>query len=294
MFDPKFNIVSPGANPDIFFPFTKVENRFPVLIEEIDHLVRGDASVVSRGELEDPDKPLLFSMARLDVIKNLVGLTEWFGKNQAVREKANLLLVAGYVNPDKSRSREEKEQIEKMHQLMDKYALDGQLRWLEMQTEKQLVGELYRYVADKQGAFVQPALFEAFGLTVIEAMTSGLPVFATRYGGPAEIIAHGISGFHIDPNHGDAVSDQILQFLLRCEEEPGYWQKISHNAITRIASKYTWKLYAHRFLRLAKIYGFWKYVSNLDRQESRRYLEMFYSLMFRPRSQAVLLHQEQD
>lgn len=45
---------------------------------------------------------------------------------------------------------------------------------------------------DRRGAFVQPALYEAFGLTVIEAMTCGLPTFATSRGGPAEIIVHGM------------------------------------------------------------------------------------------------------
>ena len=52
--------------------------------------------------------------------------------------------------------------------------------------------------ADTRGAFVQPALYEAFGLTVIEAMTCGLPCFATNRGGPAEIIKNGISGYHIE------------------------------------------------------------------------------------------------
>ncbi len=33
---------------------------------------------------------------------------------------------------------------------------------------------------------MQPALYEAFGLTVVEAMSCGLPVFATICGGPAE------------------------------------------------------------------------------------------------------------
>ena len=43
--------------------------------------------------------------------------------------------------------------------------------------------------ADKHGAFVQPALYEAFGLTVVEAMSCGLPTFATIKGGPAEVTA---------------------------------------------------------------------------------------------------------
>ena len=49
---------------------------------------------------------------------------------------------------------------------------------------------------------LQPALYEAFGLTVVEAMTCGLPTFATCHGGPAEIIVNGVSGFHIDPYNG--------------------------------------------------------------------------------------------
>lgn len=37
-------------------------------------------------------------------------------------------------------------------------------------------------------------LHAAFGLTVIEAMTCGLPTFATNHGGPSEIIKHKKSG----------------------------------------------------------------------------------------------------
>lgn len=45
--------------------------------------------------------------------------------------------------------------------------------------------------------------------------------------------------------------------------------------------RYTWKLYSERLMTLSGVYGFWKYVSNLDRRETRRYLEMFYALKYR-------------
>lgn len=45
--------------------------------------------------------------------------------------------------------------------------------------------------------------------------------------------------------------------------------------------RYTWKIYSQRLLTLTGVYGFWKHVSNLDRLESRRYLEMFYALKYR-------------
>ena len=45
--------------------------------------------------------------------------------------------------------------------------------------------------------------------------------------------------------------------------------------------RYTWKIYSERLMTLAGVYGFWKYVSKLSRRETRRYLEMFYTLKFR-------------
>jgi sucrose synthase len=62
--------------------------------------------------------------------------------------------------------REEKEQCERMHRLIEEHKLDGQLRWLVAQKNRVRNGELYRIIADSHGAFVQPALYEAFGLTV--------------------------------------------------------------------------------------------------------------------------------
>jgi sucrose synthase len=163
-----------------------------------------------------------------------------------------------------------------------RHGLDGQARWVEMQTDKNVVGELYRCVADTRGIFVQPALFEAFGLTVIEAMASGLPTFATCYGGPLEIIVDGVSGFHIDPNHGDVATGRMEEFLAKSADDPAHWEAVSKGGVARVDDRYTWELYAMRMLRLARIYGFWKFMSNIERQETRRYLEMLYALMYRP------------
>ena len=81
---------------------------------------------------------------------------------------------------------------------------------------------------------LQPAFYEAFGLTVVEAMTCGLPTFATCHGGPAEIIEHGVSGFHIDPYHPDQASELLVGFFQRCKEDPSHWNKISDGGLQRI------------------------------------------------------------
>lgn len=283
LFEPKFNIVSPGANADVYFPYTDQEKRLFSLWPEIEKLVYGKAPAKSaRGKLKDKDKPVIFSMARLDRIKNITGLVEWYGRSPRLRGLANLVIVGGYIEPEQSGDHEEQAQIREMHALMDKYELDNEVRWLGMRLDKNLSGELYRFIADRRGIFVQPALFEAFGLTIIEAMASGLPTFATIYGGPREIILHKRSGFHIDPNDGDAAAELIADFFERCAASPDEWQRVSNEGLARVAAKYTWEKYAERVMTLSRIYGFWKFVSGLERQETLRYLNMFYHLQFRP------------
>lgn len=288
VFDPKFNIVSPGADNEIYFPYNDESRRLGSLHNELQALIYGDTNENARGTLTRHDKPLLFTMARLDHIKNITGLVEWYGRSETLRSATNLLVIAGHVDPGQSSDHEEQLQIERMHALFDQYGLDEHVRWLGVHLDKQLAGELYRYIADSHGAFVQPALFEAFGLTVIEAMTSGLPTFATCYGGPLEIIKDGVSGFHIDPNHGDGAANIIATFFNRCDTETGYWERISRASIQRVQSRYTWEIYAERMLTLSCIYGFWKYVTNLERDETRRYLEMFYGLQFRRLASTIL------
>lgn len=288
VFDPKFNIVSPGADSDIFFPYYDNEKRHHDLHADMDKLLFGEGDEYQyRGTIQNPDKPILFSMARMDKIKNLTGLMEWFGQSEELRNHASLIIIGGFIDPNRSSDHEEQAQIHCMHSIMDQYGLDGHVRWIGEQLDKIMVGELYRCIADKRGAFVQPALFEAFGLTVIEAMASGLPTFATRYGGPLEIIVDDQSGYHIDPNHGEEAAEKMKQFFIRCEQNPEEWKRISAGSIQRVEERYNWKLYAERLMNLSRIYGFWKHVTNLDRQETKSYLQMLYSLMYRKRVETL-------
>ncbi|XP_057549204.1 sucrose synthase [Amaranthus tricolor] len=295
VFDPKFNIVSPGADMTIYFPFSEKEKRltaFHSFIEEL--LFDPEQNDEHIGILDDPSKPIIFSMARLDRVKNITGLVECYGKNAKLREQANLVVVAGYNDVKKSNDREEIAEIEKMHNLINEYNLKGQFRWISSQTNRVRNGELYRYICDKRGIFVQPAFYEAFGLTVVEAMTCGLPTFATCHGGPAEIIEDGVSGFHIDPYHADQATEKMSDFFEKCREDPSYWYKISEGGLQRIMERYTWQKYSERLMTLAGVYGFWKYVSKLERRETRRYLEMFYILMFRDLAKSVPLASDDE
>lgn len=294
VFDPKFNIVSPGADMDVYFPYTDKERRLTKLHPTIEDLLFGTEQSDEHIGVIDKSKPILFTMARLDKVKNLTGLVELYGKNNKLKELTNLVIVGGEINPAKSKDREEVKEIAKMHDFIKEYNLHNSFRWIRSQTNRVQNGELYRYIAEAGGVFVQPALYEGFGLTVVEAMTCGLPTFATLHGGPAEIIEHGISGFHIDPYHPDEVADELVTFFEKVKSDSSFWTKISEAALQRIYSSFTWKLYAERLMTLTRVYGFWKYVSNLHRREARRYLEMFYTLKFRELVKTVPLSKDDE
>jgi glycosyltransferase involved in cell wall biosynthesis len=71
-------------------------------------------------------------------------------------------------------------------------------------------------VADLMAAadlVVHPAVAEAFGLVLTEALYVGTPVIATRVGGIPEIIADGIDGVLVPPADSRALADAILNLL---------------------------------------------------------------------------------
>ncbi|MEG4494825.1 sucrose synthase [Microcoleus sp. D3_18_C4] len=289
LLSPKFNVVPPGVNESVYFPYTRIEDRVQGDRDRLNELLftLEDPEQVF-GKLDDPHKRPLFSMARLDRIKNMTGLAELFGTSQELQEKCNLILVAGKLRVEETDDYEEAEEIKKLYAIIDQYNLHGKIRWLGVRLSKSLSGEIYRVIADTQGIFVQPALFEAFGLTILEAMITGIPTFGTQFGGPLEIIQDGVNGFYINPTNHQETAQKILAFLSKCEHSPNYWYEISTRGIDRVYSTYTWKIHTTKLLTLARSYGFWNYSSKENREDMLRYIESLFYLIYKPRAKALL------
>ncbi|KJH71433.1 sucrose synthase [Aliterella atlantica] len=289
LFSPKFNVVPPGVNEAAYFPYSRMEDRVISDREQLeDMLFTLEDPAQIFGKLDDPNKRPIFSMARLDRIKNLTGLAECFGKSEALQEHCNLILVAGKLRVEESGDNEERDEIEKLYHIIEQYNLYGKIRWLGVRLSKSQSGEIYRVIADHQGIFVQPALFEAFGLTILEAMISGLPTFATQFGGPLEIIQNKTNGFYINPTNLEETAERILDFVTKCDQNPNYWYEISTRAIDRVYSTYTWKIHTTKLLTLARIYGFWNFTSKENREDLLRYIEALFYLIYKPKAQALL------
>lgn len=289
LFNPKFNVVPPGVNENYYFPYTRYEERVESDRQRIEEMLftLEDPSQIF-GRLDDPNKRPIFSMARLDRIKNLTGLAECFGQSQDLQAHCNLILVAGKLREEESTDNEERQEISKLYNIINEYNLHGKIRWLGVRLTKTESGEVYRVIGDRQGIFVQPALFEAFGLTILEAMISGLPTFATQFGGPLEIIQDKVNGFYINPTNLEQTASKLLDFISKCEHNPDYWKQISTQSVERVYSTYTWKIHTTKLLSLARIYGFWNFTSQENREDLWRYIEALFYLIYKPRAQQLL------
>lgn len=289
LLSPQFNVVPPGVNETVFFPYTRTAERPSGAGERLAELLFTlEEPTQVWGHLSDPYKRPLFSMARLDRIKNLTGLAECFGRCPALQERCNLILVAGKLRVEDSNDYEEAEEIKKLYRIIEQYQLQGKIRWLGVRLSKTDSGEIYRVIADHQGIFVQPALFEAFGLTILESMISGVPTFGTQFGGPLEIIQDQVNGFYIDPTHLENMATKLLNFVIACDQNPATWQQISQAGIERVYSTYTWKIHTTRLLSLARIYGFWHHAVQDNRKDLLRYLEALFYLIYQPKAQELL------
>jgi len=83
--------------------------------------------------------------------------------------------------------------------------------------------------------FVVPSRVEPFGIVVLEGWRAGLPVIATRNGGPAEIMTDGVDGLLVDPQDTAALA-AALAALLRDPELAG---RLAAGGRERVAG-YTW------------------------------------------------------
>ena len=98
--------------------------------------------------------------------------------------------------------------------------------------------------------FINPALTEPFGLTLLEASATGLPIVATDDGGPNDIVRNCKNGLLVDVSSTKKVSAALRKIIVNKD----LWEGYSKNGIMNVREHYTWESHTRSYARaLAKI-----------------------------------------
>lgn len=227
----KMVVIPPGTDLEQFHPFLEGSETI-------------EFKQTLKKFLTNPDKPIILALSRPDERKNIVTLLEAYGQSPSLQELANLVIVAG--NRDDIRELNEGAQnvLTELLLVVDCYELYGRVA-LPKHHNSNEVPDIYRLAAASKGVFVNPALTEPFGLTLLEAAASGLPLVATENGGPVDIIGNCHNGLLVDPLNASAIESALFTIL----SDSTLWEQYSKNGLKNVAKFYSWDAHAQTYLR---------------------------------------------
>ena len=200
--------------------------------------------------LNKPGKPMILALSRPDHRKNIDSLIHVYAKHPHLKDIANLVIVAGNRDDIFEMDKGPKEVLLNLINLIDRYDLYGMVAYPKHHSEDD-IPDLFRLAAKTQGIFVNPALTEPFGLTLIEAAASGLPIVATEDGGPREIVSHCKNGLLIDPLDHEAMGEVLYKALTHREQ----WQQWAKNGVRGAHRHFSWESHAESYIKIVHKIG---------------------------------------
>lgn len=184
---------------------------------------------VLRAKLGLNDRPVALFSGRLEPQKGLEALLESWKLIVANHPDAALILAG----------RGSQEVL--LREKADRSGISSSVRFLG-QLKPDDLRDYYR-VAD---LFVLPSLAEGLSNALLEAMSCGLPVVASRVGGTEDLVSDGVNGLLMEPGSIQPLADAILRLL---EDHPAALQK-GMRARETVESGYSLERVAERYLEL--------------------------------------------
>jgi sucrose-phosphate synthase len=230
----RMRVLPPGVDLHRFSPPAHYDPR-PGYYDEISRF------------LDNPKKPMILAMSRADERKNIRSLIQAYGESPQLQEMANLVLIMGNRDRIQDTDRGARTVLTEVIMMIDDYDLYGKVAYPKHHDSSQ-VPDIYRIAAKSRGVFINPALTEPFGLTLIEASASGLPIVATHDGGPQDILGHCKNGILIDPLDIDGIGKALIHVLSDRQQ----WKKWSNSGIRGTRKHYSWAGHVENYLKAIK------------------------------------------
>ena len=226
-------VIPPGVDTAAFHP-------------RLDAAEDDAVSALLQPFLRQPERPPLLALCRPDRRKNIPALIEAYGASEALRRSHNLVLILGCRQDLHQLEKSQREEWQQVLEAIDRQDLYGSVAYPK-QHQRSQVPALYRWAARRRGLFVNPALTEPFGLTLLEAAACGLPVVATDDGGPRDILARCRNGLLA----AVAERGRLAQVLEQAAAPSAPWDDWQRHGLEAVAASYSWQAHAGRYLRVA-------------------------------------------
>lgn len=109
--------------------------------------------------------------------------------------------------------------------------INNRVSFVGFLSEKELAGFL------QQGwAAAFPSLYEPFGIVVLEAMATGVPVVVSDTGGLQDVIEHGVDGYKAPPGRADLLAFYLSELLAN----PVLASDFGYRALRKVQTVYDW------------------------------------------------------
>ncbi len=223
-------VIPPGTALEDFHPADGSERDSPIY-RELDRF------------LLKPDRPIVLALSRPDTRKNITTLLEAYGESAELQAAANLVIIAGNREDIRDMDSETQQVLTDILLTIDEFNLYGKVAYPKSHRAED-VPVLYRLAAISQGVFINPALTEPFGLTLIEAAASGLPIVVTEDGGPRDIIANCRNGYLIDPLD----KQDIIKTLLKILSDANAWRELARRGLQGVQQYYSWQAHTQTYV----------------------------------------------
>ena len=230
----RMRVIPPGTDLGNFYPPRESEKKSPVALE-------------LKRFLHRSAKPMILALSRPDPKKNIVTLIDAYGECRELQEAANLVIVAGNRDDIQDMDEGARGVLSEILLAVDRHDLYGKVAYPKHH-RSQDVATFFRLATASRGVFVNPALTEPFGLTLIEAAACGLPIVATEDGGPIDIIKNCRNGVLVDPLDKEAMAEAILNALTNRKQ----WRAFAENGVAGVRRHYSWPAHVEKYLKVVR------------------------------------------
>lgn len=182
-------------------------------VRETEFETKHDDSLKSYYNIH-PDEKVLIHVSNFRKVKRIDTIIDTFAKVRAEQPAKLLLLGDG---PELMDMKAKAHEIN----LQDDILFLGKQDWV---SEFYQMADLVLLLSEK----------ESFGLTLLEAMKTGVVPIGSNAGGIKEVIKHGETGYIVDVGNSDAASRYALKLL----NNPELYQRLQHNMLADIEQRF--------------------------------------------------------